>query len=60
MNLDKSETLKGASEIICPPYHQVTTMVVIYNTNSEWMVMYYYYCGPLDGYNCRHSCLIVI
>ena len=23
MNLDKSETLKGASKVICPPYYQV-------------------------------------
>ena len=29
MNLDKSETLKGASKVICPPYYQVIAMLAI-------------------------------
>lgn len=27
VNPDKSDTLKGASEVICPPYYQVINMV---------------------------------
>ena len=29
MNRDKSETLKGASKVICPPYYEVIIMVAI-------------------------------
>ena len=29
MNLDKSETLKGASKVICPPFYEVITMVAM-------------------------------
>lgn len=48
VNPDKSDTLKGASEVICPPYYQVIQMISSTLTGKKL-----YVTNALSGWLCN-------